>query len=296
MTRERLQLKNAKICATFDPKGAELISLKDVVTGMEFLWQADAEFWGRHAPVLFPIVGKLKEDKYAYGEREYSLSQHGFARDQVFIVKSKTPNSICFALSSNEETKECYPFDFQLLICYQIHKNHLVVNYQVTNKGTHKMYFGIGGHPAFNVPLVSSLEFEDYRIKVESTEPMSRLPLDGAYVHLENKSPEQYSLDIPLRHEIFSQDALIYATKGPTRLTLEAQNSTSKVVVSYDKMPFVGIWSPFPKEAPFVCLEPWQGLADTTASKGELTQKFGINQLEPNHDFKCSYTIQVKTK
>lgn len=296
MTRKLLQIKNDKICATFDRKGAELVSLKDVATGLEFLWQADADFWGRHAPILFPIVGKLKGDKYIYDEKEYALSQHGFARDQVFRVQSETPNSLSFSLSSNEETKESYPFDFQLLICYQIHKNHLVVNYRVTNKGKSKMYFGIGGHPAFNVPLDSNLDFEDYHIKLESTEPVSRLPLDGAYIHLEKKTVVQKLLDIPLRHDIFSQDALIYATTGPTKLTLEAQNSASKVVVSYDQMPFVGLWSPFPKKAPFVCLEPWQGLADTIDSKGELTQKLGINQLEPNRDFECSYTIHVETK
>lgn len=296
MTKTLLQIKNDKICATFDQTGAELISLKDVATGLEFLWQADADFWGRHAPILFPIVGKLKGDKYTYAQREYALSQHGFARDQVFTVQSDTSNSLSFLLSSSEKMKKSYPFDFELLICYQIHENHLVVNYRVTNKGTCKMYFGIGGHPAFNVPLDSNRDFEDYHIKIESTEPMSRLPLDGAYIHLEKKTEVQTLLDIPLKHEIFSQDALIYATNGSTKLTLEAQNSASKVVVSYDQMPFVGLWSPFPQKAPFVCLEPWHGLADTIDSKGELTQKFGINQLAPNCDFECSYTIQFETK
>ena len=183
-----VQIENEFLIATFAEEGAEL-GLQSKETGIEYIWQGNPEFWAPCART-FPIVGRLKEDTYMYQNQAYHLTQHGFARDQVFDVIEKGGEEVSFSLKSTKETKKKYPFDFELVITYTLEHQELTVNYQVEYTGKEEMYFGIGGHPAFNVPLESSLTFEDYylsfHLKITDTNSLA-----GPFIDLANKTLAQ---------------------------------------------------------------------------------------------------------
>ncbi|MBP2100327.1 aldose 1-epimerase family protein [Enterococcus rivorum] len=287
-------IENEFLVATIAEVGAELISLKSKKTQLEYIWQGDPAYWGRHAPVLFPIVGRLKEDKYSYDGQTYSMSQHGFARDSLFEVIQHGKELASFSLKSSKETKKQYPFDFELILSYELIEESVIVSYQVENTGTKEMYFSIGGHPAFNVPLEKNLSFDDYYLTFTPLKSRIQLPLEGPYIDLDHKTLGQTNTSLDLRHEMFEKDAIIFETKGTNSFTITSDESEHGVTLSYKNMPYVGIWSPYPKEAPFVCIEPWCGIADTLKSNGNLKDKLGINQLETNQLFNTQYTISVK--
>ncbi|MCB5950691.1 aldose 1-epimerase family protein [Enterococcus sp. BWT-B8] len=287
-------IENEKLTAVIAEEGAELVSLKDRDSGIEYIWQGNPAFWGRHAPVLFPFVGRLKNDQYSYKNKSYSLGQHGFARDQVFDVIEKGEGSVSLSLKSTKETKKVYPFDFELVLSYAIEGTELVVSYQVINTGKEEMLFSIGGHPAFNIPLEKHLTFNDYYLSLAPKMNRIQIPLSGPFADLEHKTLGQTVADLDLNRELFVDDALIYETPGKTAVTIKSDGSEHSVTLKYEDIPFVGIWSPYEKEAPFVCIEPWWGIADTVNSDGQLEDKSAVNQLKPAEEFKTNYVISVK--
>lgn len=289
-----VSIENQQLVAQFATKGAELISLKSKETGIEYIWQADPEFWNRHAPVLFPIVGRLKDNQYTYKGKTYPMNQHGFARDKEFAVKEQTSDAITFVLTSDEDTKAVYPFDFSLELSYTLGGDGITTAYQVTNIGGEEMYFSIGGHPAFNLPLEDGLTFEDYYLDFSPRKSRLRLPLAGPYIDMANRTLGQTNTSIRLTRELFEHDAVVFETKGLNAYAVKSEKSLHSVTLSYRDMPFVGLWTPYPKEAPFICIEPWCGVADTLDTTGELTEKYGINKLEPEEVFFTKYAITVK--
>ncbi|MBL1224630.1 aldose 1-epimerase family protein [Enterococcus sp. BWR-S5] len=287
-------IENEALIATIAEEGAELISLKAKETGLEYIWQGDPKFWGRHAPVLFPFVGRSKDDSYRYQGKTYPMGQHGFARDQVFEVIEKGPEMVALSLKSSKESKEIYPFDFELVLTYTLENAEIIVGYQVINTGLEEMLFSIGGHPAFNIPLEEQLAFTDYYLSFEPKVDRIQLPLNGPFVDLANKTLGQTSVDYDLTRELFEKDALIYETPGKTEIAFKTDKSNHSISLKYDNIPFVGVWSPYGVEAPFVCIEPWWGIADKVDSNGELVDKFAVNRLNPKELFNTSYTISVK--
>ncbi|MBP1045783.1 aldose 1-epimerase family protein [Enterococcus sp. BWM-S5] len=287
-------IENDQLIATIAEEGAELISLKSKESGLEYIWQGDPEFWGRHAPVLFPFVGRLKEGRYSYQGKTYPMGQHGFARDQVFEVIEKGDEMISLSLKSSETTRKIYPFDFELVLTYKLEESAIIVGYQVINSGKEELLFSIGGHPAFNIPIEDQLSFTDYYLSFEPKVDRIQLPLEGPFVDLEHKTLGQTSVDYDLKRSLFEKDALIYETPGKTEISFKSDKSKHSVSLSYDDIPFVGIWSPYGVEAPFVCIEPWWGIADKVGSTGELIKKFAINRLAPEGLFKTNYAIHVK--
>lgn len=281
--------------ATFKTMGAELTSLKSRgESAVEFLWQGDKEFWGRQAPVLFPIVGRLKNDHYFVDGKEFSMGQHGFARDKEFTVLTHTDEKIVFSLKSDAETKEMYPYDFELQLQYSVEDNGLLTRYLVKNTGQETMWYSVGGHPAFNVPINGEGEFEDYYLSFSPSKSRITLPLSGPYVDSENITLGQTNTSIAFSRELFANDALIYETPEKNSFTIQSEKSSHKVTVSYDNMPFVGIWSPYPKEAPFVCIEPWQGIADTLDATGNLHEKTGVLSLKQEEIRAHEFLIEVE--
>lgn len=287
-------IENQQIIARFATKGAELISLESKETGIEYIWQADPAYWNRHAPVLYPFVGRSKDDQYTYKGVTYPMGQHGFARDKEFSIKEQKADEITFMLQSDEETRKVYPFDFELLIEYRLGGDGIIVEYFVTNTGNEEMYFSIGGHPAFNVPLEKGLTFEDYYLKFSPQKSRIRIPLVGPYIDLNQRTLGQTNTSIALTHELFVDDALIFETRDLNAFSICSDKSPHNVTLSYNNMPFAGIWSPYPKESPFVCIEPWCGIADRVDSNGELTEKTGVNRLDPGKQFTHKYAITVK--
>lgn len=286
-----VQLENDFLQATIAEDGAELISLKSKQTGLEYIWQGDPAYWNRHAPVLFPIVGRLKDDQYMYEGKTYTMKQHGFARDSLFEVIEKGPELASLSLKSSKQTKENYPFDFELILSYELVNDQLITSYQVENTGEHSMYFSIGGHPAFNVPLDPALTFDDYYLRFAPQKSRIKIPLKGPYADFEHKTLGQTNTSMDLRHDLFKDDAVIFETVGTNTFTIASDESSPSVSLSYQDMPYVGIWSPYGKEAPFVCIEPWCGITDGVNASGKLTEKVGIRSLRSGDLFKTAYTI-----
>lgn len=286
-------LENENILVAFTEKGAEMTSLLGKENQIEYLWQGDPTFWGRQAPILFPFVGRLKEDQYFYDGQTYSMGQHGFARDQQFTLVHEDETQLIFELKSTNDTKKSYPFDFTLRVIYKLLPEGVDVHYQVINTDEKELLFSIGAHPAFNVPLEKGYSFEDYYLHFSPQKSRLTLPLVGPYIDYENRTIGQTNTDIQLKRELFKNDALVYETPNTNRYTICTEDSSASVTVSYKDMPYVGIWSPYPAEAPFVCIEPWYGVADTIDATGVLEEKRGIQKLAPQQQFDCSYLIEI---
>lgn len=284
-------LENSELSVTVDSFGAEMHSiLKD---GAEYLWQADKKYWGRHAPVLFPIVGKLKNGEYHYNDTTYKMGGHGFARDNEFKLISADNKKLVFELRENEDTLSQYPFHFEFRVIYQLNDNKIKVRYEVKNEDEKFMSFGVGAHPAFNVPTHNG-SFEDYKLTISPAEKRTFIPLDPPSGTIKiDKKMDKVVDELPLTRELFDQDALVFTSSKETKVSLTNQLDSHSVSVSWKNMPYFGLWSPYPADAPFVCIEPWCGIADDVNTDGDITTKFGINELAPEGEFSCEYEIEI---
>lgn len=289
-----VQIENDYLIATIAEDGAELISLKSKKNNIEYIWQGDPAFWGRHAPVLFPVVGRLKDDQYTYENQTYPMGQHGFARDSLFEVIEHGSELVSLSLKSTKESKKIYPFEFELILSYVLEEDNLIIKYQVENTGNADMYFSIGGHPAFNVPLEQELTFDDYYLSFSPKKSRTQIPLAGPFADFEHKTLGQTNTSLDLRRELFKEDAIIFETKGVNTFTIETDEGPHSISLSFTDMPYVGVWSPYPQEAPFVCIEPWCGIADEVNTTGNLVDKKGINKLVTADIFKTQYTLTAK--
>ncbi|RZV12861.1 aldose 1-epimerase family protein [Aliarcobacter butzleri] len=279
------EIKNSFIKAQIKSFGAELNSLKKCDENFEYIWQANSKYWARHSPVLFPIVGRLKEDSYFYKNKKYSLSQHGFARDKEFEIVQNEADFIEFRLKSDEKSLEFYPFFFELNIGYKLDKNSLIVSYKVKNKSDEKMYFSIGAHPAFNTQVGDFLEFEN----IKTTK---RYFLDEKGLIYKNQDLNLENSKLYLDKDLFKEDALVFNDSNIKQITLKNIENKSRVKVKFDNFPYLGIWSK-PNDAPFVCIEPWFGVADEQNSNQKIEDKKGILSLEKEEEFFCFYIIEV---
>ena len=285
-------IKNNMIEVVISDHGAEVQSVKGAHTGEEYMWQADPEIWGRHAPVLFPIVGRLKNDEYKYQGKTYHMGQHGFARDCDFEVENHTQESITFLLKDNEKTREMYPFKFEFRVNYNLMNNLLEENFSVVNKSDETMIFGVGGHPGFNLPVNNGEEKEDYYFDMHPSIARVKIPLKGAYLDWNNRSLASTDSFIGLSDELFKDDALIYELHGhDNKVSLRTDKSKFHINVWTRNAPYVGIWSQYPNTANYVCIKPWWGIADREDADGELEHKYGMNHLEPGKEYQAGFSI-----
>ncbi|EJK0464339.1 aldose 1-epimerase family protein [Listeria monocytogenes] len=288
-----IKLENEVLLVEMKTAGAELTRIFHKDTGLEYLWNADSKFWGRHSPVLFPTVGRLVEDTYLVDGKPYHLGQHGFARDRDFQVIEQTEKSVRFELDADEDSLAVYPYKFKLSIIYTIEKNTVAVSYEVENTDNKRIYFSIGAHPAFNLPLTDGTTFEDYYLDFGTEENLETLCLEGPYRSGEIKKvvdkPAQY---LPLSYDLFKNDALIFEALKQKEMTIKSDKTPHFVKVSFPEFPFVGVWTVKPG-TPFLCIEPWYGIADGAGESVELRDKAGIEHLEPDAVFASEYEITV---
>ena len=285
-------IENQEIKATVHPKGAELQSLFDKSYELEYMWGGDPAFWGKHSPLLFPIVGTLKGNTYYYGDKAWSLPRHGFARDREFTLETQRTDYITFLLQSDEGTRAVYPFDFELRVGYRLVSNKLAVTYQIRNPSGSPMYFSFGGHPAFRVPLVPGTEYSDYYLEFDGIEETPRWPISKE--GLIERKPEPLLQDtaiLPLRKELFAKDALVLKHPITAGVTLRSGKSERGLRMDYPGFPFLGIWAA--PNADFVCIEPWCGIADSVDSDQQLTKKEGICELEGGGIFQRTWTASL---
>lgn len=285
------RIENDTMIAEFSTKGAECHRLYNKKTNIDYLWSGNEQFWARHAPILFPIIGRLKHNTYIFDEKSYEMNAHGFARDSIFTVFRQTKTMISFVLKSDEKTKENYPFDFSLKITYTLVDNELNVSYQVDNHGPQPMYFNIGGHPGFNIPYNGG-DFSDYRLTMKTETPCSRYFVSEDGLIQTDPVLTDAPFDLRLTHDLFEHDALIYQTEGETSIYLHHIHDKHYIELYYDHIPFVGIWSPYPKRAPFVCIEPWFGMADKEDTTGNFIHKAAIQKVDSHDYWRCQYTIK----
>ncbi|EHR7111149.1 aldose 1-epimerase family protein [Listeria monocytogenes] len=288
-----IKLENEVLLVEMKTAGAELTRIFHKDTGLEYLWNADSKFWGRHSPVLFPTVGRLVDDTYLVDGKQYHLGQHGFARDRAFQVIEQTENTVRFELDADEDSLAIYPYKFKLSIIYTIEKNTVAVSYEVENTDNKRIYFSIGAHPAFHLPLTDGTTFEDYYLDFGTEENLETLCLEGPYRSGDIKKiidePARY---LPLSYDLFKNDALIFEALKQKEMTIKSDKTPHFVKVSFPEFPFVGVWTAKPG-TPFLCIEPWYGIADGAGESVELRDKAGIEHLEPEAVFASEYEITV---
>ncbi|HEY8400021.1 MAG TPA: aldose 1-epimerase family protein [Cytophagaceae bacterium] len=283
---------NEFLKVTVKSSGAELISLKNTITNLEYLWQGDPAYWARRAPVLFPIVGRLKDHKLQVDGQSYTLPQHGFARDMIFDLVDHQDDCLTYKLKSSEETLKIYPFNFELTITYRLVKNKLVVTYEVKNTDDKTIYFSIGAHPAFRCPLVQGEKFEDYYLEFEKPETAERLLLTEGLFNGQTEPVLNNENILPLSYDLFDEkDAVVFKGTRSRTVSIKSKKSKNVINVDYSGFPYLGIWT---KKAPFICIEPWYGLADKVDFNGEFKDKEGVRPLIKGRTFNCEFSIEIK--
>ena len=288
-------IENDQLLVQIHEKGAEVREVLDKKSGRHYMWSGDPAYWGRVSPVLFPIVGRLMNDQYKIGDQTFELTQHGFLRDVNFDLYEETEHTVTFQYESRGRHMKQYPYEFTARIRYELLENGLKISWEIDHDGDDTMYFSIGGHPAFRVPLVEGEQAADYSLTLTpSTEHLPvQYELQNSLVREKRKGIEIEP--IQLRSELFQHDAMIFSHINRVSLT---SRSGHGVEVDLTGFPFVGIWSPYDQEkgtmAPFVCIEPWYGIADMEGTNGQYKEKFGIHTLEQNETFHATYTVFFK--
>ncbi len=278
-----ITLKNEHLTVSLNAFGAELSSIVDT-KGREYMWQGDPAFWTGRAPILFPITGRLLSDSYTYNDTKYYLQQHGFARKNAFNLVSEDDSHAVFTLASDEDTKRVYPFDFLLTAEFLLEGKILTVKNIVRNTGNETMYFSIGAHPAFNIQLGDRVEFSETETFVTKLFGDNGLAI-GEKLFAENTN------SITITKNIFDGDALFFENIKSTSATVVSQKDGALLKMSFEKAPFVGLWAK--PGAPYVCIEPWQGMFDTPEVSGKIEEKPYIMTLKPNEEYVFTYTVEI---
>lgn len=283
---------NLEIITT--PSGAELTSIK--YHGEEFLHQGEKVldsngrvYWKRRAPILFPIVGSLKNNTTTINGEKFEMLQHGFARDMKFDILKISEREHIYVLKYNQETLKMYPFKFELYVSYLIDNNKLIVKYKVKNLDDKTMFFGIGGHPAFAI----NLKENKYRLEFDEKEENAKFyQLDNGLISYKNnyinKSIMSNEKSISIGKDTFTHDAIIMGNLKSKKIRL-IENNNTRLVLDFTGFKYLGIWSK--KNAPFICIEPWYTTADYTDSNSIFEEKKDNIKLEENEEFECSYSI-----
>lgn len=285
-------LSNSIISLSVSELGAELISLKK--DEHEYIWTGDKSFWARHAPILFPIVGKVYNNEYISDNQLFKLNQHGFARDSRFeMIDDNT-----LRLTSSEETLKVYPFRFELIANYTLDNNTVIINWKVRNTDNKTIYFQIGAHPGFNYPDFNAEDsvhayFELYK-NDKIVDEIVVSSLNNGYVikdHHENMKIDNARL--PLNAELFSNDALVIERQQLDKVVMLDKEGNHYLTLTCKDANVFGLWSPYKQDCPFCCIEPWCGRADTQGFTDDISHKDYIQSLQPNEVFEFEYRIIV---
>lgn len=287
-------LQSDALRITIEDMGAELTEIVDILTGRSYLWYGDSAYWGRRSPVLFPIVGSLKNKEYQYNGKSYSMSQHGFARDMEFSMTAHNEDTIWFCLEANEELYEKYPFQFRLEVGYQIIGRTIKVMWKVTNEDKKTMFFSIGGHPAFMCPIDKNGKQTDYYLIFNQNKSLtySKLSRNGLIETEGHVLPVKDGI-LPIDAHLFDEDALVVEGGQAHEISLAGPDLIPYVTVRFDA-PLFGLWSPAKKNAPFVCIEPWYGRCDKESFEGMLADREYGQELRPGKVFEAAYTVECR--
>ena len=282
-------LQSGRISATIKAAGAELCSLKNS-DGLELLWQAGPA-WPRHAPILFPIVGRLKNDELRHRGKTYPMTQHGFARDQTFDWRERGTKSCTLVLVDSAESRLHFPFAFRLAVTYAVDDVHLDMRFEITNTGDDTLPASLGAHPAFNWPLLPELPKQTYGIHFANDEPAPIRRLNGGLPREKGEPTPIKGNHLALSEKLFADDAVILDRPASHGLRYAADRGPS-ISVQWQGFRELGIWSK-PDGAPFLCLEPWRGYASPVGFDGEFLDKPGLMTIAPGKSEVLSLRISV---
>jgi galactose mutarotase-like enzyme len=284
-------LENELISAAFNAKGAELQKLIHKGTGLSYLWGGDPVFWAKHSPILFPIVGALKNAEYQYEGKTYKLPRHGFARDREFQVQQIGASEMLFTLSDDADTLAVYPFKFLLGIRYKIEGASLSCTYEILNPGDKVLLFSIGGHPAFAAPVQEEINYDDCFLEFNRDAELTYHKIKEDLIDDETLTINLNEGKLDLNHKLFYEDALVFKTLKSDRISIKNTKTPNGLHFNFETFPFFGIWAA--KDADFVCLEPWCGIADGINHNQQLKDKEGIIQLEPGASWQHNWNVEV---
>ena len=331
----RHSISRGDLTVTVDERGAQLRSV--LFKGSEYLWQGDPSYWEDQSPLLFPFVGRFTEGKYTLHGQEYHLPIHGFAKDMEFSLCSADDRSLCFLLNDTEETRSVYPYQFQLTVTYELgcgtnrsgsglcatggdvcapggdgcapggsvcapedSADTLTVTYRVHNRSQELMYFGIGGHPGFRVPLEDCLNFEDDRLVFGTPHLPARVGhsptcfLNG----IDTPFPLENGTDLPLHHEMFDEDAIVLKNVADTVTLMPgpdapSDGSTRRVTMHYPDLPYLGLWHAPGTDAPYICIEPWTSLPSRQDIIEEFSCKSDLIRLNPDQTWQGKWSMTL---
>ena len=288
-------LQNDLLSIKINSVGAELSSLVKRETGQEYIWSGDPDVWASTAPVLFPIIGTLKDGKTTIEGKEYRIPKHGLVRhngDLEFF--SKLEDRIIFRLTDNEETLKQYPYHFDFRITFRLRNEHLIIYHEVMNTDDRPILFHLGGHPAFRVPFFADDSYDDNQLRFEHPEDSRSYEVTDAGTIGSGTSEVPWregGTVLPLTHDLFEHDALVFKDLNSRSVLLESRNHGPFLKLDYAGWTHLGIWAK--PQGDFVCIEPWIGLADSAAGDGQFAHKEGIVSLEPNEIYEMSYDIKI---
>ena len=286
-------IENDKLKVSISDKGGELQSIILKSDGTEYLWQGDPEYWAGRAYNLFPICGRLTEGKYTYKGKTYEMNLHGFARNSIFKVNQINAAEIAFDLTPDDVIKAQYPFDFLFRVTYSLKETEILTSFDVVNTGENDMYFGIGGHPGFNVPLCEGEVFSDYYLEFDCVKPIKRLVFTPTF---NTGRTEPYELKdgriIELEHSLFDNDARFF-TDMCSSITLKSRKCSKTVRVEYPGMKYLGLWHAPKTEAPYVCIEPWCSLPSFDGVVDDMETKNEMTKLAPGGEYKNAFRIII---
>lgn len=286
-------LENNLIKASFKSLGAELCSLVNKKTNIEHIWQANPKVWARHAPVLFPIVGQVENNTYRIDEREFTLSQHGFARDRQFEVEKQANDCLTFLLKSDQDSLKVYPYQFELRIVYTLENNKLNIKYEVQNTDQQTIWFSIGAHPGFVCAFSEEESFSDYDLVFEKPEMAEKMLFSAGLLNGMKKPFLQNNKTISLNHTLFEDDAIILEKLKSAYVDLKHRSKGNTLRFHFKGFPLLAFWTKPGANANFLCIEPWFGLADVKGAKKDFRERPFMEKLQMGKKFECDYGIEL---
>ena len=279
---EQLKISNEKISVVISTMGAELKSV--VKDGKELLWEGNPDVWAGQAPILFPICGGLKDGKFIFEGKEYTLPKHGYARMSEFEIESAERESATFVLRSDEESKKHYPFDYEFRVIYTLIDNKIKVDYSVKNVGSGDMYYSVGAHEAYACPE----GIEEYSLVFDKEEDFKCNILHGNLLGFDTYSVGK-GRELELKYDFFAKDALTFLHLESRGVDLLHRPSGNKLRVEFDDSDYLFVWTK--PNANYICIEPWCGVPDFVDSDYDITKKRGIIKLEENAEKVLTHSI-----
>ena len=288
------KIDNGRLSLEVSSLAAEMQSLRSC-TGGDYLWDGDERYWRRHAPVLFPFVARLKEDRYSLGGREYTMPKHGFAPESEFELYRQRDTELVWLLRDSDKTRGCYPFSFEFYVGYSLEDWRLDINYAVVNTGDELLPFGMGGHPGFKLPMEEHRAFEDYYLEFPQPSDPDRVLFgpDCLVTGVRERYPLEEGRILPLRHELFDNDAVVLE-HTPKEVAIRCKGGRRAVKVSFPQMNYVGFWHKDGLAAPYVCIEPWLSLPARHGVTEDFYCKGDMVRLAPGERYENKWSISIE--